>query len=234
MSVITYPPDNTLVIGEVSHYHFYQSINQAPRTSSKYQPSKRIIPSVPRQHSKAPVNSPLSFIRQQKLPQHTHHTATPTPCRTPSSVNLLLPPLSSVEPPIAPSPTKTITDSFHKRPQSFIHSPANLLNLSSSPTKHPFSLAGRPRKVSFNENVMVICTRFDADEDDKDHVGSDCVDDETKNDGRFNASSTTPPTLVYQGRRHSTAGHITDGRQQRKRWLTFVESLKQWPSSAAA
>ncbi|CAO3587909.1 unnamed protein product [Absidia cylindrospora] len=234
MSAITYPPDNTLVIGEVSHYHFYQSINQAPRTSSKYQPSKRIIPAIPRQHSKAPVNSPLSFIRQQKLPRHIHHTATPTSCRTPSSVNLLLPPVSSIEPPTTSSPGKTSTEPTHqRRPQLFTHSSADLLNLSSSPTKHPLSLGRRPRKVSFNENVMVICTRFDADEDDKDNVDSNGVDDDTKNDGRSNASSTSP-TLVYQGRRHSTAGHIADGRRQQKRWLTFVEILKQWPSSTAA
>ncbi|KAI8337117.1 hypothetical protein BC941DRAFT_426758, partial [Chlamydoabsidia padenii] len=79
MSVIAYSHNNTLVIGEVSHYHFYQSMNHIShqrRPTQKYQPRKTIIPSVPRQHAKAPVNSPLSFIRQEKLPQTNQPTST--------------------------------------------------------------------------------------------------------------------------------------------------------------
>jgi hypothetical protein len=55
MSVIAHSPNNTLVIGEVSHYHFYQSMNHT-RPTQKYQPRKTIIPSVPRQHRQVPAN----------------------------------------------------------------------------------------------------------------------------------------------------------------------------------
>lgn len=56
MSVIAYESSNTLVIGQVQHYYFYQSINQSTinSNSNKYRPlstttNKSIIPSTPRQ-----------------------------------------------------------------------------------------------------------------------------------------------------------------------------------------
>lgn len=177
-------------------------------------------------HSKAPVNSPLSFIRQQKVPQRNRSSiSTPSSLGSPSSVNLLSPPSSSIEISTTCSTEKT-TNSTQQRPPMFAHSSADLLtNLAPSPTKRPLDRGRRPRKVSFNENVMVICTRFDGDEDDKDTYDTD---DDTTDNGQTNSR------LIYQGRRHSTGEHIMVDRRQRKGWLTFVEILKQWPSSSSA
>lgn len=146
--------------------------------------------------SKAPVNSPLSFIRQQKLPHHT----TPIPMPTqPSWTDLL--------PTEGPPPNQRLTPCTGLR-----NDPTSLPD---EPQECPRDLyrQRRPRKVSFDKKVMVICTRFDDD-------GSKDNDDEA-----------TPPapalTYSYQGQRHSTGDHIitNDGR---RRWLTFVTTLKHW------
>ncbi|CAO3596765.1 unnamed protein product [Absidia cylindrospora] len=250
MSVIAHAPSNTLVIGEVSHYHFYQSMNQTPsRPSQKYQATKKIIPSVPRHHCKAPVNSPLSFIRQQKLPQDIHPTATSLSPQGLSSANTLS---------TATSPTsrKVATIAFQssssflnsatqqhqqqRRPPFFAHSSSDLLkNLPTFPKKHQLYINRRQRKVSFDENVMVICTRFDDDDDDEDddeddHAANNADDMSTKKnqpEGTHLSTSASPSTMppLYHGRRHSTGEQITDEQRQRKRWLTF----KHWKYTIA-
>lgn len=62
----------------------------------------------------------------------------------------------------------------------------------------------RPRKVSFDENVMVICTRFNGDDDDDDNTTSD---------------------IAVPQRRHSTGDYLTNT-QRRQHW--FIKSLKRW------
>ncbi|KAI8334579.1 hypothetical protein BC941DRAFT_431599 [Chlamydoabsidia padenii] len=180
MSVLTQPTTSThtlLVIGEVSHYHFYQSLNHhvsQHHRSSKYRPTtKKIIPSIPRQRCKAPPNSPLSFIRPQKLPNQ-----------------VAVPPVDLLSTAVPSAPTSSPYRS---------HSSADLSN-------H----LPRPRKVSFNEKVMVICTRFN-DDDNTDQP------------------SLPPPTPTrpYQARRHSTGERIMVD-DYRRRWVTLVNTLKHW------
>ncbi|KAI8880514.1 hypothetical protein K501DRAFT_301964 [Backusella circina FSU 941] len=105
MSVLTIPPSSV-------HHYFYQPLNLSSKPTLK--PPKQIIPSVPRTHFKAPVNSSLSPIRSQKVvpkqqQQQQHKTKRPFP----------------------------------------------LLSTFSSAASLP-TLTKRKRKVSFNQQVMVV------------------------------------------------------------------------------
>ncbi|ORZ19927.1 hypothetical protein BCR42DRAFT_410815 [Absidia repens] len=235
MSVIAHAPNNTLVIGELSHYHFYQSMNKTPsRPSQKYQATKKIIPSVPRQHCKAPVNSPLSFIRQQKLPQDIHPTATSLSPQGLSSPNTL----STAASPTSRKVATAAAVAAFQSSSSFLNSAAH----QHQPSYSSSSSSSQRQRLSFDENVMVICTRFDDeddesdDNDDHDHATDNDMDTTTKKDqpeGTHLSTSISPSTMhpppVYHGRRHSTGEQITDEQRQRKRWLTF----KHWKYTIA-
>ncbi|KAG2201091.1 hypothetical protein INT47_010843 [Mucor saturninus] len=58
------PHTNSFTIGASHSYCFYQELSI---NTSSLRPTKQIIPSIPRQHFKAPKNSSLSPIRKQKV-----------------------------------------------------------------------------------------------------------------------------------------------------------------------
>ncbi|CAO3617442.1 unnamed protein product [Cunninghamella blakesleeana] len=175
MSVIAYESSNTLVIGQVQHYHFYQSINQSIINSNNNNyrslptlTNKCIIPSTPRQRSnKAPINSPLSFIREQKIPtNHTNNNNNNNNNDDDPSSDLFL----SSSPSLLTSSLLSSTSKSSSITLSSIPSSIDLFKLSSSSSlslsslSSPFMMKNkknkRKRKVSFDENVMVICTQF--------------------------------------------------------------------------
>ncbi|KAL0073726.1 hypothetical protein J3Q64DRAFT_1822204 [Phycomyces blakesleeanus] len=125
-------------VGESQSYYFYQklSLSQSP-TTSKYESQKQIVPPVPRDHPRAPLNSPLSPIRTQKRPDE-------------SGVS------SPADHPFAGSDLTNAEYHHHYEQQQ-----QQDQHLSVQPVNR------RERKVSFNEQVVVVCTVIQTDEDDE-------------------------------------------------------------------
>ncbi|CAO3648475.1 unnamed protein product [Mucor fragilis] len=75
---------NLVSIGAQHSYFFYQQLNSNTKPSTCLQKPKQIIPSIPRKHFKAPKNSSLSPIRNQKVMPKESITATkPTATKNP-------------------------------------------------------------------------------------------------------------------------------------------------------
>ncbi|KAI9033843.1 hypothetical protein CLU79DRAFT_725755 [Phycomyces nitens] len=107
-------------VGDSQSYYFYQKLSLSQSTTSKYESPKQIVPPVPRDHLRAPLNSPLSPIRTQKRPDESYVSSPADHSLGGSEINSLQPP------------------------------------------NH------RERKVSFNEQVVVVCTVIQTDQDESD------------------------------------------------------------------